>query len=296
MNRQSVLAIVILTTFVILALVNVPLALAFIVLFLLTATGLAITGAIKSTIRKDVVTEDKVLEGVEYKPTRKKDEPSTKPKNKEEESFYRFHLAFDPHINILKTKRSNYIKYDDYDNVDTEEWEKELNYFYERVIKSRVSLADLKKMSRMLNRSGKEAIKFYIEKQLQKNNASRNPELIHDVYHESMSGEQYEIFCSSLLNFYLVGHQNDRHCWGLRCRYTGHETRPRRSCSSASAIRSNVGVSAVQEILAGKAYVSANYAAVVSNADYTAAAKELANKTGVMLLHHRQLPHLDSLL
>lgn len=53
-----------------------------------------------------------------------------------------------------------------------------------------------------------------------------------------------------------------------------------------------IGNKAVQEINAAKSYYDANYAAVVSNQSYTPAAKLLATKLQVALLHHSQLNSL----
>lgn len=50
-----------------------------------------------------------------------------------------------------------------------------------------------------------------------------------------------------------------------------------------------VGNAAVQEIVAGRHFESAQFAAVVSTADYTPAARELAAATDVHLLHHSDL-------
>ena len=50
-----------------------------------------------------------------------------------------------------------------------------------------------------------------------------------------------------------------------------------------------IGNKAVQEINAAKSYYDANFAAVVSNQSYTPAAKLLATKLQVALLHHSQL-------
>jgi restriction system protein len=61
--------------------------------------------------------------------------------------------------------------------------------------------------------------------------------------------------------------------------------------------RSSVGNAAVQQIYAGRLTVSPKArAAVVTNADYTRSAKELADTTGVLLLHHDDLPKLKDLV
>ena len=52
-----------------------------------------------------------------------------------------------------------------------------------------------------------------------------------------------------------------------------------------------VGNSAVQQIAAARAHHRADFAAVVSNADFTRRARELAATNGVYLLHHDELAH-----
>lgn len=51
-----------------------------------------------------------------------------------------------------------------------------------------------------------------------------------------------------------------------------------------------VGNAAVQEIIAGKAFEQAHVGALISNATFTASAKQLAFSTGIYLLHHSELP------
>lgn len=58
---------------------------------------------------------------------------------------------------------------------------------------------------------------------------------------------------------------------------------------------SNVGNKAVQEVIAAKGLFSTDYACVVSNAGYTASAKELAESQKVRLLSHYDLPRFDEL-
>ena len=53
-----------------------------------------------------------------------------------------------------------------------------------------------------------------------------------------------------------------------------------------------IGNKAVQEAHAAAGFVDAGHAVVVSNADYTRSAEQLAAKLGVLLLHHSELPDL----
>ena len=54
-----------------------------------------------------------------------------------------------------------------------------------------------------------------------------------------------------------------------------------------------VGNDAVQEAIAGKTFENAQYAAVVSNASFTAHAKQLAASANAILLHHDNLSELE---
>lgn len=57
-----------------------------------------------------------------------------------------------------------------------------------------------------------------------------------------------------------------------------------------------VGNKAVQEVIAARAYQQATAAAVVSNQTYTPAARELAERAGIFLLHFTELRNVDRLL
>lgn len=57
-----------------------------------------------------------------------------------------------------------------------------------------------------------------------------------------------------------------------------------------------IGNKAIQEVHAAAAFIDATHAAVVAPADYTRAARQLAGKLGVLLLHHTQLSKLEELL
>ena len=57
-----------------------------------------------------------------------------------------------------------------------------------------------------------------------------------------------------------------------------------------------VGNKAVQEAYAAKAHQKADFAIVVTNAKYTTSAEQLAQSSGVFLIHHKQIPTLQELL
>lgn len=59
---------------------------------------------------------------------------------------------------------------------------------------------------------------------------------------------------------------------------------------------SAVGNKAIQEVHAAAAFIDATHAAVVAPTDYTRAARQLAGKLNVLLLHHAQLAGLEKML
>jgi restriction system protein len=58
----------------------------------------------------------------------------------------------------------------------------------------------------------------------------------------------------------------------------------------------SVGNKAVQEVISGIAHYGLNHAVVISNATYTKSAYDLASSTNVLLLSHRDIPDLASML
>jgi restriction system protein len=58
----------------------------------------------------------------------------------------------------------------------------------------------------------------------------------------------------------------------------------------------SVGNKAVQEVHAGKDFLCADLAVVVSTAEFTPSARELANALDVILLHYSQLEEFDKIL
>jgi restriction system protein len=70
------------------------------------------------------------------------------------------------------------------------------------------------------------------------------------------------------------------------------EMRGKRVVIQCKRYASSIGNSAVQEAYAGKSFENADYAAVVSNAEFTRSARQIADATQVILLHHDALSQL----
>jgi restriction system protein len=71
------------------------------------------------------------------------------------------------------------------------------------------------------------------------------------------------------------------------------EMREKRVVIQCKRYASAIGNSAVQEAYAGKSFENADYAVVVSNAKFTPGARQLAETTRVILLHHDELAQLE---
>jgi restriction system protein len=71
------------------------------------------------------------------------------------------------------------------------------------------------------------------------------------------------------------------------------EMRGKRVVIQCKRYATSIGNSAVQEVFAGKSFEYADYAAVVTNAEFTRSARQLADTTHVILLHHDELSKLE---
>jgi len=106
-----------------------------------------------------------------------------------------------------------------------------------------------------------------------------------------MSGLEYEKLCKSILE------QN-----GWQCRLTqqsgdqGADIIAKRQSKvmafQCKRYAASVGNKAIQEVHAAKGHYKADDCAVVSNADYTKSARELAQSLNVLLLHHSDLDNI----
>lgn len=114
-------------------------------------------------------------------------------------------------------------------------------------------------------------------------------------FHPAMAPLEYEAMCADLLR---------HHGWDARTTSGSGDQGvdvlatqgPHRVVLQCKLYGKPVGNAAVQEAIAGQRFEQATHAAVVSNATYTRAARQLAGVAGVMLLHHDELPDLLSLV
>lgn len=116
---------------------------------------------------------------------------------------------------------------------------------------------------------------------------------------DKMSGLEYEQHCADLLRKAGWDVQVTKGSGDFGIDLIGEKTigeRARRVVFQCKRYSAPIGISAVQEVIAGKQYDSADTAIVVSNQRYTPAAESMAASSGVLLLHHADLLSLDRLL
>jgi restriction system protein len=182
------------------------------------------------------------------------------------------------HAATLRRKRRQLIRVDDYGNVFADAWEREMDYFVANVV-ARALGSGLSFQDREYARQ--EVVRV----------ARALDDHFDGVDVASMSPIEYEHHCADLLR---------RAGWDARVTSASGDqgvdivaTRGGRTLVvQAKRYSGSVGNAAVQEVLAGKQFMGADLAAVVSPAPFTRSAVELANVTGVRLVHHEQLADL----
>lgn len=188
--------------------------------------------------------------------------------------------AVDEHAATLRRKRRQLTRVDDYGVVFTEAWDREVGHFLKHVI---APVAGPNGMSFEETELVLEAIDEVSEE------GSEGTGTVLDV--GAMSPIEYEHYCAELLR--EAG-------WDARVTSaTGDQgvdvvaTRDGQTVAvQVKRYSGSVGNAAVQEAIAGKAFVGADLAVVVSPAPFTRSAIELANVAGVRLMHHEQLAEL----
>ncbi len=183
------------------------------------------------------------------------------------------------HKSALMRRRHQLITTGHYGESDDAKWQAEKDYFIEKIVKPKTG--DLtqnmhKKISSWLDDITEQCSEF-------KSN-----------YHSAMSGLEYERYVADELQAYG---------WAARVTVASGdqgvdviaEKDGKKLVVQCKHYTNNVGNDAVQQIIAGKTFEQARFAAVVSNSEFTTSAKQLASSANVFLLHHSQLGELDVL-
>lgn len=186
------------------------------------------------------------------------------------------------HAQALHVKKLQKSRRDDYGNLLEEGWIKEKEYFHNQVVVPQLTKVFGEGATKDYdNMSTASLIEAALEKYERKHS-------LKDLDISRLTPYEFEAYCARLLNdagwtaratqgsgdqgIDVIGEKN-----GVKAVF------------QIKMYSSPVGNKAVQEVIAGKAFASTDLAYVVSNAGYTPSAKELANKSGVKLLHYSEL-------
>jgi len=199
------------------------------------------------------------------------------------------------HLDTLIRKRSQLVVTDDYGMEDKSRWCKELRHFVERVIMPDVedyivrtsydNHPTFEEISDLLVETTDKAIDNFMEAEKESDSYE------HDDYDESMTPYEYEHYCARLLR--NAG-------WDAKVTQSSGdqgvdivaEKEGARIAIQCKQFSKPAGNKAVQEIRAGVEFIDADCGAVVATSGYTRSARELANKTGIRLLHHTDLKYM----
>ncbi len=202
-----------------------------------------------------------------------------------------------PHARTLAIKWDQLPYKDDYGNYIFDDWDREVEYFITSVL-----LQD--DVARQFLNSGN----FDVDNQ----RLATVREMVSDIAHketermldaasdeyldvDTLTGEEYERYCASLLN---------KHGWDANpTTATGDQgidiigkINGITAVFQCKRYSQPVGNAAVQEVIAGKTFAQAQYAAVVSNSTFTKSARQLADTANVYLLHHSELEEFAEMI
>lgn len=185
-------------------------------------------------------------------------------------------LLVKPYLDKLLLKKKQLVRVDDYGNEDVSAFIKELNYFFDKTIKTKIDIP-----------YNKEDLAWKIVVDLIFAYENNTPPKVKNL--DDVSPIDFEHQCADLLN---------QSGWTARVTQASGDQgidviatyENVKAVFQVKKYSQPVGNSAVQEIIAGKAFEQAHVAAVVTNSTFTASAKKLANATGVFLLHYSELP------
>lgn len=186
------------------------------------------------------------------------------------------------HIRVLGNKRDTLLRSDAYGVPETEDWDREMAYFCNRVVLPALAEDE----AEALHHAGvTEVLHDILERAVSEYCATRD---LPDTLPKRISPAEFEGRCAAILR---------RHGW--QATTTGGsgdqgadvlaEREGLRLVLQCKLYSKPVGNKAVQEVAAAKQFYHADLAAVVSNSSYTRAATTLAGASAVELLHFGEL-------
>ena len=202
------------------------------------------------------------------------------------------HLVFAHGPTLLRKKRQM-ITSDDYGNKFYDKFEGELDYFVKNVFCREIPSSVWSYLWEGPPVQSPISVLGELLNKFEAMSASHGQ--VEESFRASMSAYEYEHFCSELLKkagwiTKVTVASGDQ---GIDIIAAAGSIKLVVQCKLYST---PVGNAAVQEVLAGRAFEQADFAAVATNSTFTQSAKSLAAAANVVLLHHDELQDLHNML
>ena len=193
------------------------------------------------------------------------------------------------HKLALQRKRTQNLLKDDFGVLITKKWYEVIDHFIDRVLDPEIKPLGQKTYAQY--RTMRPAVFQEIEDIVERLPKSENTADLAP----NLTGVDYEHYCAEQLR---------KAGWDARTtKASGDmggdviaEKYGRRLVVQCKYWNNSVGVEAVQQVVAARMHEQADFAAVASKSPYTPNARQLAATTGVLLLCHSDLEHIDEIL
>ena len=199
------------------------------------------------------------------------------------------------HLEKLARRRLALVRIDQYGVVESAAWNKEVQYFIDKVIRPELTEAEANSLV------GDDIFTATFQTLIDEPVSRKADQIERNMqFSETMSPTEFEKWCALEL---------EKQGWScLITRVTGDQgadvvaekaingSKKKRLVIQCKLYSSAVGNKAIQEAYAAKSHYVANHAAVVTNAKFTTPAKELAQSTKVFLWHFSDLSQIDKFL
>lgn len=192
------------------------------------------------------------------------------------------------HLETLARKRLQKIKVDSYGIMDKTEWNSEVQYFFDNVVRPSLTDSEARLIGASLN--------FYANRFLNDPVRRRCEEMEQTGdFDPDMTGHEFEHFCARLLRKegWEVDVTTASQDQGTDLVARKNGTWVALQCKKYAA---PIGNRAVQEASAGRRHTMAHHGAVVTNSSFTKSAIALARTNDVLLLHFSELARLETII
>lgn len=209
--------------------------------------------------------------------------------------------TIDSHMQTLSSKKSRMIYIDEYGDDNSKRWETELQRYYKEKIVNSLDAAIEEAPESIFHEFSDTRVDFFHWTMLQKTFVDDAIIKSIDLYislsdsnqekteQPRMTGIEYEIHIANIINNETKWSAEVTKSSGDQGADLVLSKGPLTAIIQTKYYSSKVGNNAIQEAYSAKKFYNSDLAFVVSNAEFTNSAKELAEKTGVKIVSEKEL-------